>query len=247
MRLRMLIASVFGIACLGGCGDFWPGKPVASVDPTAASEAGFRAVYDAHCAACHGQNGMKGAARPLNDPLYLAITPKASFTKAVSHGQGILMPAYLTSEGGPLDEKALATFVDDIYTYWGDKEKASAGNDAPSYASSSGSASSGKSAFATWCGACHGQNGTGLGDAKPVEGALAGHSVVDQFYLRLISDQGIRSAVIFGHPEFGMPSYKGPFPGMNGKAMDEKTIDDIVAWIISQRVTVQTQAQEVNP
>ena len=247
MRPGFMILPVVLVAALGGCGDFWPGKPVATVEPSEASEAGFRSLYASHCAACHGENGMKGAARPLNDPLYLAITPKASFTRAVAHGQGILMPAYATSEGGPLDEAALSTFVQDIYTYWGDADGAEVGDGAPSYVGDQGDAARGAGAFATWCGACHGQDGTGLGDSSPIDGAVAAHSVVDPFYLRLISDQGIRSAVIFGHTEFGMPSWKGPFPGKGSQALDAGTVDDIVAWILSQRVTVESQAKEVNP
>ena len=245
---RWMFRSLLAAACLsgGGCGDFWPGKPTPAVVPAESSKAGFMSLYTTNCAACHGAEGISGAARPLNDPLYLSIIPKSAFLKAVGHGQGILMPAYLTSEGGPMDEKELATFVDDVYTYWGSKEEKSSGSH-PAYASSSGSAGQGGKAFATWCGACHGQDGSGLGDKKPADGAVNGHSVVDEFYLRLVSDQALRSAVIFGHPTFGMPSYRGPFPGKGNSALSESDINDIVAWLISQRVTVKKQAQEVRP
>ena len=247
MTLRWLNAGFLAAALLGGCGDFWPGKPVPSVTVSDTSDAGFLSIYVENCAACHGDNGQSGAARPLNDPLYLAITPKASFAKTLSHGQGILMPAYLESQGGPMSESELSVFVDDLYAYWGDTKKAGIGDTHPSWqVGDGGDVKSGGNAFATWCGACHGQDGTGLGEKAPIEGARNGKSVVDEFYLRITSDQGLRSAVIFGHPEFGMPSYKGPFPGKDSKGMDEQAIDDIVAWLIAQRVTVKQQAERRN-
>lgn len=247
---RVMIGSLIAVAWLGGCGDFWPGKPKPVTDPVEASRIGFMNLYTENCSACHGHNGKLGAARPLNDPLYLSIMSKASFTKAVGHGQGILMPAYLVSEGGPMTEAELDTFVDDVYTYWGTSDDKNSNSSTPSYEGPGSSAEDvgpGGKAFATWCGACHGQDGKGLGDEKPIDGAVNGHSVVDEFYLRLISDQGIRSAVIFGHPEYGMPSYRGPFPGQKDKTLDEDSINEIVAWLLAQRVSVKTQAQEVNP
>ncbi|MCH2162699.1 MAG: c-type cytochrome [Phycisphaerales bacterium] len=247
MRRVMLgsMASVMGFL-LAGCGDFWPGKPQPAVPVTLGTEAGFLAAYGSKCAACHGDNGRSGAARPLNDPLYLAITPKTAFAQAVGHGQGTLMPAYLAETGGPWSDERLDAFVDDVYTFWGDAARFE-GQQLPQHAPSPGNAEKGASSFATWCGACHGDDGAGLDAPSTAEGVVNGHSVINRFYLQLISDQGLRSAVIFGHEEYGMPSFRGPFPGRGDDGLDEDTINDITAWLISHRVTPASQASEATP
>ena len=233
MTRRLSIAAVFVLA---GCGD-WPGKPVAVVAPAAGSREAFDANYAVQCAACHGANGTNGGARPLNDPLYLAVIPEESFLAAVAHGQGILMPAYAAAEGGPWDKAALKTFVDGAYRFWG----SSGGLDAatqgplPSYALADGNAQAGAAVFASWCGACHGSDGAGLAGAAPGPEAVDGGSVVDSFYLRLISDQGLRSAVLFGHADLGMPAYRGPFPGHGEAMLDEESINNITAWLKSRK------------
>ena len=38
-------------------------------------------------------------------------------------------------------------------------------------------------------------------------------SVVDESYLLLVSDQALRSTVLFGRIDLGCPSYLGPYPG----------------------------------
>ena len=35
----------------------------------------FGTLYGQYCAGCHGADGRLGAARPLNDPVYLALVP----------------------------------------------------------------------------------------------------------------------------------------------------------------------------
>src|SRR5438874_1607449 len=57
----------------GGC-DSMPGKPTPEERWTAAAEVtDFSQLYAANCAGCHGVNGRFGAARPLNDSIYLAL------------------------------------------------------------------------------------------------------------------------------------------------------------------------------
>ena len=230
MRILLVLLASFVFGC-----EKWPGKPVSNVVPAEGSRESFAANYALHCAACHGPNGIDGAARPLNDSLYLALTPRANFMEAITHGTGALMPAYAASEGGPWDSAALETFVNSIYSYWG--EGKIAGSDAPVYASTAGDPLRGEVAFASWCGACHGNDGAGLGEALPSSDAVDGHSIVDPFYLQLVSQQGLRSAVIFGRPSLGMPSYEGPFPGKGSARLDETTLSDITAWLLKRKAT----------
>lgn len=209
------------VASLAGCGE-WPGTPVARVTPVSGSREAFDLAYAMHCAACHGHNGVNGAARPLNDPLYLSITPPSAFAAATAHGSGVLMPPFGTHEGGPLDASAIKTFVDSVYTFWGTGSSKPVA--APLYASTEGDPLLGATAFESWCGACHG-----------ADGALEGHSVVDPFYLQLVSEQAVRSAIIFGRPSLGMPSYQGPFPDKGEAHLDAATTNDITAWLLQRR------------
>ena len=57
-------------------------------------------------------------------------------------------------------------------------------------------------------------------------------SVTDPAYLSLISDQGLRTLVITGRPDFGAPDWRGNVPG---RPMTDQEISDVVAWLSSQR------------
>jgi hypothetical protein len=48
----------------------------------------------------------------------------------------------------------------------------------------------------------------------------------------LISDQGLRTIVITGRPDFGAPDWRGNVPG---RPMTDQEISDVVAWLSSQR------------
>src|SRR3989442_1239519 len=71
-----LVAAFAGLIALGtvwGC-DRLPGKPALAERWTPAMEVtDFSRLYAQNCSGCHGADGRLGAARPLNDPLYLAL------------------------------------------------------------------------------------------------------------------------------------------------------------------------------
>jgi mono/diheme cytochrome c family protein len=77
--------------------------------------------------------------------------------------------------------------------------------------------------YSQHCAGCHGADGTG--------GAQGG-SVVDASYLALVSDQALRTAVIAGRTDLGMPDWRQDVPG---QALTPQEIADVVAWLISQR------------
>jgi hypothetical protein len=56
--------------------------------------------------------------------------------------------------------------------------------------------------------------------------------VVDPAYLALVSDQALRSAVIAGRPDLGMPDYRTAAPE---RPMSAQEIADVVAWLAAQR------------
>jgi cytochrome c oxidase cbb3-type subunit 3 len=55
---------------------------------------------------------------------------------------------------------------------------------------------------------------------------------VDAAYLSLVSDQYLRTVVIAGRPELGMPGYR---EYVAGKPMTPEEISDVVAWLASRR------------
>jgi len=56
--------------------------------------------------------------------------------------------------------------------------------------------------------------------------------VTNASYLSLISDQGLRTIVITGRPDFGAPDWRGNVPH---RPMTDQEISDVVAWLSSRR------------
>jgi mono/diheme cytochrome c family protein len=166
----------------------------------------------------------------LSDPVYLAIVDDDSLRRTISKGrQGTAMSAFAQKEGGMLTDEQVNAIVRGIRERWS-KPDALAGVSAPPYATkAAGDAQRGEAVYATFCASCHGTGAAG--------GPKAG-SVTNGAYLSLISDQGLRTIVITGRPDFGAPDWRGNVPN---RAMTDEEITDVVAWLASQRPTgVQT-------
>ncbi len=61
-------------------------------------------------------------------------------------------------------------------------------------------------------------------------------SIVDPTYLALVSDQYLRSIIIAGQPEQGMPDWRTDLTGPNARPMTNQEIADTVAWVASHRI-----------
>jgi cytochrome c oxidase cbb3-type subunit 3/ubiquinol-cytochrome c reductase cytochrome c subunit len=117
------------------------------------------------------------------------------------------------------------------------KQTVLTGQTLPPYISNSAAdAGNGKKVFATFCAGCHGVDGTGAAIGKVHTGSL-----VDPAYLALISDQGLRSIIVSGRPEDGMPDWRSQGEGAASKAMTNQEISDVVAWLASHRVAAPGQ------
>jgi mono/diheme cytochrome c family protein len=197
-----------------------PGRPVGA-DPATepASVAKFDVLYANNCAGCHGADGQHGAALSLNDPVYLSIQSDSALGGVTANGvSGTLMPAFSRNAGGTLSDAEVAAIVRGIRTTWGRADNVAG---APTLAATvSGDANAGAQAYATFCAGCHGPSGH------------AG-SVTDASYLALVSDRWLRTVIIVGRPELGMPDWRGDVPG---RPMTDREIADIVAWLAAQRV-----------
>jgi len=209
---------------VSGCGSphGQPRKGSETIAPSEVSE--FSTLYGENCAGCHGTEGRGGAAMALASPVYLAIADDTAIRKVIASGvRGTAMPAFAESSGGMLTDKQIDVITDGIRTRWGQRRILDVANP-PSYAAkSTGDARRGEAAYKTYCESCHGPGGSG---------GAKGSSITDDSFLALVSDQGLRTAVIMGRPELGAPDWRGNVPG---KPMSEQEVTDVVAWLASQR------------
>jgi cytochrome c oxidase cbb3-type subunit 3 len=221
-RCLSVVAAV-AMALLAGC-DSPPGRPSPQERPRRPSQVtDFDSLYGVSCAGCHGAAGRSGPARPLDDALYLTLVDDATLTRIIARGvPGSLHPAFARGAGGDLTDEQVAAVVKGMRERWG-RPGAFRNVSLPPYAAGpTGDAARGARLFTARCSPCHGPQGRG--------GAKAG-SVVDPAYLDLVTDQALRTVVICGRVDLGMPSYRegGEQP------LSPEEISDLVAWMASHR------------
>jgi cytochrome c oxidase cbb3-type subunit 3 len=237
LHLCAHIACLVALAmlALAGC-DAMPGRPRQADRPPLPSEVtAFTALYGQHCAGCHGADGRLGAARPLNDPIYLALVPRARLRTIIAHGvPDTAMPAFSASAGGALTEAQIDALVSDMLARWSQPALVKdltlppydAAEAVANGSSSPGDPVQGREVYAVACASCHGADGSG---------GQKGGSVVDASYLTLASDQALRTAIIAGRADLQMPDWRSDIPG---QALTAQQIADLVAWLASHRVPV---------
>ena len=133
------------------------------------------------------------------------------------------MPAFAQSAGGLLSNEQIDAIVSGMRTKWARRDVAASLNPPPYAARAAGDAKRGAMVYGVFCSSCHGADGHGGPKAS---------SIVDGSYLSLVSDQGLRTIVIVGRPEFGFPDWRGDAPN---KPMSSEDISDVVAWLTEQR------------
>jgi mono/diheme cytochrome c family protein len=246
MNVRFLPLLLLGCAVAltaTGCNDA-PGKPkLASEYERPDRVFDFATLYKQNCAACHGESGRNGAAISLANPVYIATAGVANISRVTSAGvAGTMMPAFGIKAGGTLTDRQVQVIAQGIADTWG-QASALGGQAAVAYASSAqADPANGQKAFSASCARCHGADGTGLTTDKGRVGSL-----VDPAYLALISDQGLRSIIIAGQPEQGMPDWRSDLTGANARPLTEQEITDIVAWLASHRTSTPGQPYQQHP
>jgi cytochrome c oxidase cbb3-type subunit 3 len=228
IRERILIG-VAGVAVLLSCAcRRLPGEPEGSAEaPGEKSSENFDQLYSQNCAGCHGANAQGGPALALANPIYLAIAPDASIRRAVAQGiRGTMMPAFATDFGGMLTDAQIDEIVRGLKEKWSRPEAETVSGAPPYSRDLAGDPSRGAAAFQVNCAQCHGNNGEGV----PARGG----SVVDDSFLALVSDQGLRTTILAGRPDLGHPDWRGD--GSHQPLTDQE-LTDIVAWLSSKRVT----------
>ena len=233
MKTVGLFVALTFVVLSPGCSLRLPGQPKESERWRAPADVSdFNKLYQDNCAGCHGADGRRGAARSLNDSLYLSFIPDVALQQVISEGRaGTNMPAFAQKAGGSLTDKQITLLITGIRSKWARPDDFK-GQAVPSYtidqqsanssASHSGDPGRGAAAYQTYCASCHGAQGTG---------GSAG-SIVDPNFLTMVSDQGLRTTVVVGRADLGKPDWRSNLPG---HPMSPQEIDDVVAWLISHR------------
>lgn len=212
---------LFSIACEP------PGKPEAEIPSQDISD--FKVLFTQNCSGCHGMDGKNGPGRILNDPLYLAVLPRATLKQILIYGRtGTAMPPWAKEQGGPLTMPQIDALVNGIEQNWA-KPADFQGAQLPAYSSgdNQGDADAGRKLFLRNCFMCHGP------------GAKVG-SVTDASYLSLVSNQMLRTSIIIGRPDLGMPDYRNL---KLGKPLSDGDVTDLVAFLVSKRPVDETTAK----
>lgn len=215
------------VLCLVCIGCDAPGRPARGPEvPRPDQVMAFAALYQQNCAGCHGDKGKSGAALSLDNPVYLAVAGEATIRRVTAEGvNGTLMPPFARSAGGPLTDQQIDSLVRGILAWSRPGVRRAS---LPSYAASAkGDPAQGQQAFAGFCAHCHGADGRGTKDAPG--------SIVAPSYLALVSDQSLRSTIVAGRPDQKMPDWRSDISGFGARAMTDREITDVVAWLAEQR------------
>jgi mono/diheme cytochrome c family protein len=179
----------------------------------------FAALYGTNCAGCHGPDGRNGAARPLNDPLYLALIGKEKLRDVIANGvPRTAMPAFAQNAGGTLTDQQVSLLANQIEQRWS-RAQDFGGVALPPYSADLGDADRGEAVFRTYCLKCH-------ADDKPAT------SIFDPAFLSLVSDQSLRTTVIAGRVDRSSPDWR---QDAADRALTLEEICDVVAWLASHR------------
>lgn len=234
------VLAALSLLVVSGCRSGKPGFRAETMRPD--QQLNFSVLYRQDCSGCHGDGGMYGAALPLNNPVYLTWAGHDRILNIVANGvPNTLMPPFSYAGGGLVTNKQIEAIVNGMMSHWNKPGKLNGAN-LPGYTpAGKGDVAQGQTAFRFFCARCHGTDGMGLspGGSRSSRYAAASKpesavgSIVNPTYLALISDQGLRDIVVAGMPGENMPDWRNDAPG---KAMTDKDVTDIIAWLVSHRV-----------
>jgi cytochrome c oxidase cbb3-type subunit III len=218
-------ASALALTCVlltAGCSTL-PGKPAPGPEvPRPEAVLSPRVLYSQNCAGCHGEDGLYGPSTPLASPLYQSLVDDATLTRVIAQGrEGTMMPAFSRNFGGDLTDEQVNAIVHGIRSNW---QHGDLSQDPSPYAyDGQGSPAAGQQVYNGVCARCHGPTGGKIGPSG---------SVLDPSVLALMSPQALRTTVIVGRPDLGMPDYRGLVPG---KPLTAQQITDVVAFLVAQK------------
>jgi len=196
-----------------------PGRRAAEMVPVRPSDvADFRVLYSQNCSGCHGADGQATLSVAIGSPVYLDIADDATIRRITEDGTpGTAMPAFAQKAGGFLTGAQIDILIHGIRS-WAKPGALGNENPPPYSASRPGDATHGQDVFNTSCSSCHGADGRGA------------RAIADPSYLALVSDQHLRTVIITGMPQLGMPDWRS-----HSKPLSDADVTDVVAWLAAQR------------
>jgi cytochrome c oxidase cbb3-type subunit III len=238
MRAGMFTLALSCVLLANGCSNL-PGKPAPGPEvPRPESILSSHVLYAQNCAGCHGRDGLYGPATPLASPVYQSLVDDATLRRVVAQGEpGSMMPAFAKGAGGDLTDAQVDAIVRGMRADWKTGD-ALAGASVPPYADDGkGSVKAGEQVYASNCARCHGAAGGKIGKSG---------SVLNLDFLALMTPQGLRTAVIVGRPDLGMPDWRAQ---MKGRPMNAQDVSDVIAFLVAQKPALapeRTQGQQAN-
>ncbi|MFZ4681553.1 MAG: c-type cytochrome [Terrimicrobiaceae bacterium] len=223
MNLKVLRTALFAglVALLLPACDWMPGKPKkadAVVAPSAVTD--FQQLYTQNCLGCHGSGGIISGSIAMDDQTYLALVPPEKLREIIAAGvPGTLMPPFSQANGGLLTDEQITILVQGILAW----KKADAPAGLPAYSAPPGSAAAGEPLYAAYVANLR---------LNADEGLFADGFLANPAFLGLSSDQYLRTLVITGRTELGIPNFQ---TALSGQPLSDQQISDLVAWLISQR------------
>lgn len=219
-RLSIACALLAGFA-LSGCEP--PGKPTREKDQwkNPHSVVDFGKLYRESCQGCHGAGNTIAGAISLDNPVYVSVLPEETLRNIIANGlPGTAMPAFAIANGGLLTDQQIEILVKGIKA-WAPQPPLP--GPLPPYAAPPGDAAAGGPLFEAYRATVEKAAGPGVVG----QGFLANPA-----FLGMVSDQYLRTLLIAGRPELGIPDFR---TALNGRSLADQEISDIVAWLISQR------------
>ncbi len=195
-----------------------PGKPGPNYVPTRPDQVtNFDVLYQRNCQACHGVKGKEGMAVSLADPAYVAYAGTEHIAEVTANGiGGSLMPAFARNAGGLLTDQQIEILANGIVARWGHPAALGGAVPPPYQSSATGDPHAGETLYRADCLRCH---------------APGPSSILDPTYLALVSNGGLRTLMVAGKPQLGMPDWRG-YPG---GPLGDQQLADLVAFMVSHR------------
>lgn len=221
MRLAIFTLGAAAVFSLTGC-DWMPGKPTRSEQWKAPHDVtDFKTLYSLNCQGCHGSGKEIAGSISLDNPAYLSVVSRETLQDVIANGvHDSLMPAFSEEHGGMLTDKQIGILVDGIMAW---APKTPLPGPLPPYAAVPGNAGAGQAVYQEYEAAIK----KSAGDKIVANGFLA-----NPVFLGLSTDQYLRTLVIAGRPELGVPDWRNAIPG---RPLSDQDIADVVAYLISQR------------
>ncbi len=187
--------------------------------PWAAADPGGAALYERHCAACHGSAGEGGVGVPLALPSLMGSVTNEYLSKTIRYGR----PGRVMPPNPDMSEAQIAAIVDYV--------RALSGVPEPSFSKRpvKGDTVRGAGLYAQHCARCHGEKGegspgTGVTLSRPRELAIMAPALNNEGFLRSASDAMIRHVVAYGREGTPMVSFLE-------RGLAEGEINDIVSFV----------------